>query len=166
MGVLRLFTVLEQQSEDAHSIWKVRCDCGQTKVVRGTSILTGKTRSCGCLFKETSALKGKLLCSTHRMSYSPECHTFYCAKDRCNNPRNKGFKNYGGRGIRFLFKSFEQFYTELGPRPTGLTLDRIDNDGNYEPGNVRWATRQQQQLNQRRQKAKAKTELAALDGSQ
>jgi hypothetical protein len=62
------------------------------------------------------------------------------------------YTNYGGRGIQFLFDSFEQFYAEIGPRPAGLTLDRIHNDGHYEPGNVRWATRSEQNRNRRRWK--------------
>jgi hypothetical protein len=79
-----------------------------------------------------------------------EYQAYHSAKNRCNNPRNPGYKYYGGRGIRFLFTSFEQFFAELGPRPPGLSLDRIDNDGNYEPGNARWAARSEQRRNQRR----------------
>ena len=71
------------------------------------------------------------------------------ARKRCNVPGTSGYEHWGGRGIRFLFASFEQFFAELGLRPEGLTLDRIDNDGNYEPGNVRWADRHTQRTNQR-----------------
>jgi len=71
------------------------------------------------------------------------------AKKRCTNKKATGYKNYGGRGIKFLFTSFQQFFAELGPRPKGKTLDRRNNDGHYEPGNVRWATRREQNLNQR-----------------
>jgi hypothetical protein len=72
------------------------------------------------------------------------------AKYRCTNPKANGWKRYGGRGIKFLFTSFEQFFTELGPRPKGRSLDRINNEGNYEPGNVRWATPKQQGQNRRK----------------
>jgi hypothetical protein len=80
---------------------------------------------------------------------TPEYISFDNAKNRCANPHHKHWKDYGGRGIKFLFVSFEQFFAELGPRPEGMTLDRKNNDGNYEPGNVRWATPEQQRANQR-----------------
>jgi hypothetical protein len=83
-------------------------------------------------------------------AWAPEYRTFWNAKMRCENPRVKCFPNYGGRGIKFLFTSYQEFFAAVGPRPKGLTLDRINNDGNYEPGNVRWATHQQQYANQRK----------------
>jgi hypothetical protein len=82
---------------------------------------------------------------------SPEITAYTRAKQRCINPNHHKWKDYGGRGIKFLFTSFDQFYKELGPRPQGKSLDRFpNNDGNYEPGNVRWATRSEQELNKRR----------------
>ena len=81
---------------------------------------------------------------------TPEYQAYAGAKHRCTNPNSRNFKHYGGRGIRFLFTSFEQFFAELGPRPYGLELDCIENDGHYEPGNVRWATSSQQKRNRRR----------------
>jgi hypothetical protein len=83
------------------------------------------------------------------MAQSPEYDAYMQAKWRCTKVGNRVWADYGGRGIRFLFDSFEQFYSLLGARPEGLTLDRINNDGNYEPGNVRWADRSTQRLNQR-----------------
>lgn len=71
------------------------------------------------------------------------------AKARCNNPNVIQYKDWGGRGIKFRFQSFDQFMECLGPRPIGGMLDRINNDGHYEPGNVRWATRKQQNNNKR-----------------
>jgi hypothetical protein len=87
-------------------------------------------------------LQRRLLASEHK--------AYFDARYRCENPNNNVFKYYGGRGIKFLFTSFDQFFAELGSKPTPQhSLDRIENDGNYEPGNVRWATKQQQSRNQR-----------------
>lgn len=86
---------------------------------------------------------------THGKSYGPECKAYYNAQYRCCNANCVAYSNYGGRGIKFLFNSFEDFYAEIGDRPAGMTLDRIDNDGHYVTGNVRWATRLQQTHNRR-----------------
>jgi hypothetical protein len=75
---------------------------------------------------------------------------YYQAKQRCQNPSSTKYVNYGGRGIEFRFTSFEQFIAEVGPRPKGMSLDRIEVNGHYEPGNVRWATLSVQNANQRR----------------
>jgi hypothetical protein len=84
------------------------------------------------------------------MSTTPEFAAYRGAKHRCTNPNDKLWMNYGGRGIQFHFLSFEQFFAELGLKPTPKhSLDRRDNDGNYEPGNVRWATETEQQNNRR-----------------
>ena len=83
------------------------------------------------------------------MSNTPTHKSFCAARSRCNNPNTDNYPYYGGRGIKFLFDSFEQFFAELGPRPKGMTLDRIENNGNYEPGNVRWAAPSQQMKNRR-----------------
>jgi hypothetical protein len=75
--------------------------------------------------------------------------SYVSAKGRCHNPNVCNFKWYGGRGIKFRFSSFDEFYAELGDRPTGMTLDRIDVNGHYEPGNVRWLPLAEQQRNRR-----------------
>jgi len=97
----------------------------------------------------------------HNMSGTPEYKAYDGAKDRCTRSTHKRWQDYGGRGIEFRFTSFEQFLAELGPRPTPEhTLDRSNNDGHYEPGNVRWATQLEQQ-NNRRPPQKPNTLLAA-----
>jgi hypothetical protein len=83
-------------------------------------------------------------------SGTPEYRAYIDAKSRCTNPNAVRYYTHGGRGIKFLFTSFDEFITALGPRPEGMTLDRIDNDGHYEPSNVRWATPSQQMSNRRR----------------
>lgn len=83
------------------------------------------------------------------LNRSPAHQSYYHARERCNNPSSKRYAYYGGRGITFEFESFEQFFKELGPRPAGLTLDRIDNNQGYKPGNVRWATASEQNCNKR-----------------
>ena len=77
-------------------------------------------------------------------AYPVEWAAYSNAKQRCNNPKNPGYKHYGGRGILFLFNNFRDFWEHIGPRPEGLSLDRKDNDGNYEVGNVKWATQKEQ----------------------
>lgn len=84
--------------------------------------------------------------------HSPEYQAYVNAKRRCTNPKSEDWKLYGGRGIKFLFNSFQQFFAELGMRPEGKTLDRINTNGHYIPGNVRWATWEQQRENQRKQR--------------
>jgi hypothetical protein len=86
------------------------------------------------------------------MSFTPEWTSFHAAKKRCTNPKFKQFADYGGRGIEFRFKSFEEFFAEVGPRPEPkfkYSLERIDNNSHYEVGNVRWATKKQQARNRR-----------------
>jgi hypothetical protein len=132
--------------------WLFRCDCGNTAVTRLSKAVYGTTVSCGCRRIEVIRAYNAAQSHTfHGMSKTTEYRTYAGAKGRCQNPDNKAYHNYGGRGIEFRFKSFAEFFAELGYKPSPeLTIDRIDNDGHYESGNVRWATRAQQRKNCRR----------------
>jgi hypothetical protein len=126
--------------------WAVLCDCGTQKAVNGKELRNGDTSSCGCLHREMVGDQFRV----HGEHGSAEFWAFHNAKCRCNNPNLPEYQNYGGRGIEFCFDSMEQFILEVGRRPTPEhSLDRIDVDGNYAPGNVRWATRNVQANNRR-----------------
>lgn len=130
--------------------WKCRCDCGNEIITKSRSLITGQTRSCGCLQKEIAGKLGASFPGTHKMSKSPVYKTWYGMKQRCLNSHDKKYRLYGGRGIRVCPRwrySFENFFEDMGERPIGLTIDRINPDGNYEPDNCRWATALQQRHN-------------------
>ncbi len=122
-----------------------QCDCGaECKPQRG-ALRNGRATSCGCSRRE------KLLATalSHGRSGSPEYRVFEGIIDRCRNPRNLHFKNYGGRGIECRWASFDEFFQDMGERPAGAWIDRIDNDGHYEASNCRWREPRINQENKR-----------------
>lgn len=133
--------------------WDCRCDCGANSLVTTSRLLSGKTRSCGCKRKETTRTHGQTVGGRH----SPTYNTWQDMIDRCTNPNDPAFSNYGGRGIRVCdrWRNLNDFIADMGPRPPRLTIDRIDNDKGYEPGNCRWATRTEQNRNTRATKLTA-----------
>lgn len=133
--------------------WVCKCDCGNTTVVMRHSLTCGLTKSCGCLQREVAVIVN----TTHGMSESKTYNTWRGMIDRCSSPSHEAYKHYGGRGIivceRWL--TFENFLADMGERPAGLSIDRYpNNDGNYEPGNCRWATPKEQRANQRMKPSK------------
>ena len=133
-------------------IWQCKCDCGRLKMVSARNLKQGQTQSCGCLQGDLIRKRGAITHGHHTGGPSPTYRSWVAAKSRCFNPNLDHYRYYGGRGITMCQEwvdSFEAFLRDMGPRPEGLTLDRIENDGNYEPENCRWATIQQQNNNQR-----------------
>lgn len=128
--------------------WECVCDCGKTHWCLQSNLRSGGTKSCGCLHKEQSSKR--LL--KHNMSNRPEYQAWACMKDRCYNRKSRDYRNWGGRGIRVYiewYRSFEWFYHDMGPRPDGCSLERVNNEGHYNPGNCKWATRLEQSRNRR-----------------
>lgn len=127
-----------------------RCDCGKEKVISQSNLRTGRTRSCGCLVSENARLNTGAPVK-HEQCWSPTYSSWAGMKDRCTNQNHKSYNNYGGRGITVCerWMDFRNFLEDMGERPDGMSIDRIDVNGAYEPGNCRWATAQQQSLNKR-----------------
>jgi hypothetical protein len=144
-------TAVGLASRQGDALWECTCDCGEVTVVRGSALGGGHTTSCGCRARQALA-ENRYDWTKHGMARSPEWYSWSAMRARVLNPNHHAYNRYGGRGITICpeWDSFEQFYADMGPRSEGLTLDRIDSDGNYVPGNCRWADWSTQRRNQRR----------------
>ena len=134
------------RSRDGHILGQYRCACGSTIKAIMSRVRNGYVRSCGCFAREESSRRAK----THGMKGTPEYRVWGAILTRCRNERSKDYPRYGGAGIDVCdewAKSFEAFYSHVGPRPSGTTIDRINGAKGYEPGNVRWATNTEQARN-------------------
>lgn len=162
--IFERLTVIEMdRTRSGRPRWLCRCTCGSIKSVAACELKAGKTKSCGCFDadrKKTETVK-------HGFNRTP---TYVCWSNmhaRCSNPSRPDFERYGGRGIRVCaaWSDFATFLADMGEKPVGLSLDRIDNNGNYEPDNCRWATASEQRRNQRsKAEIRAAAEIAKAGG--
>ena len=137
-------------SRDNSAFWACRCDCSALISVRAPALILRGTASCGCYRRENAQTQK----TTHGLSLTPEYRAWAGIIQRCTNPKQTVYADYGGRGITVCDRwrdSFEAFFQDMGRRPSPEhSIDRRNNDGDYEPGNVRWATKEKQAQNRRR----------------
>lgn len=134
---------MENSCKHGHRMYLCECVCGKRKILRGSMLLSGNSKSCGCAYPKSTT-------TTHGKSKSYTYKSWVAMKTRCLNFMDARFPHYGGKGVKICERwvdSFENFYADMGERPYGTTIDRIDSRGNYEPSNCRWATPMEQTLN-------------------
>lgn len=151
---------LHSRDRKGNRRWACTCDCGAEHVVLHQKLVEGNTKSCGCLQREFNAQQ-QSISEAERRPYTRK--SYAAMVNRCTNPRAPAWHKYGAKGVlvcdRWLTGDGQQsgwkcFYDDMGPRPQGTSIDRIDGTGNYEPSNCRWATVQQQVANRRPYKKK------------
>lgn len=137
--------------ESGKVMWLMRCECGNSVKAYYRDVFRGHTKSCGCLIKERN--QARLTTHGEGNKTVREYRAWAHVKERCSNPNCRQFKHYGGRGITMCERwacSYENFVSDMGRCPDGFSIERINNDGNYEPSNCRWASQKEQCQNTRR----------------
>jgi hypothetical protein len=142
-GKLHIVSEVKKRNKNGHITYNCLCLCGNKKEILGASIRSGATTSCGCSQKESA--------TTHGMDGTPTYRVWISMKGRCSNESHKQYSEWGGRGISICkrWQSFDNFFFDMGVKPKGLSIDRVDNNKGYDKSNCRWATPKQQAQNRR-----------------
>lgn len=173
----RLLVAALSGSRGGYRLWLCNCDCGGTTIQSSNKLRVGDTRSCGCLNTEARSARIAERNRRHghnlRSGPSPTYVTWGSMLQRCEYPTHKAYKDYGARGIQVCdrWHNFANFLADMGERPAGTSIDRIDTSGHYAPGNCRWATSREQSMNKRTTRrimfqgeARTVYEIAAITG--
>lgn len=142
-GKLTVIELFKCGGSHKHAIWRCKCECGNFTNVTSSYLISGHTKSCGCFKREKSTTHGKRKTKIYKV---------WCGmRSRCYNLNEPAYINYGGRGIKVCerWNKFENFYEDMGEIPQNLTLDRINNNGDYELSNCKWSTKLEQSKNRR-----------------